>query len=169
MYTHTEMLAAPLNWPLHNDKRCLLKQVHCYSDLHVLDTHTSAWSSPPTDGPTPSARAGANQQHMQCTVHAPMLVLQHAILAVQGLMRPGCSVLGQLTESATMWQGMRVRCWATHGTSLAAATTQLVVQTSWHWTWPRSRPTQQQMSARRPTARGTLIRRSCPRSPGHMW
>jgi hypothetical protein len=66
-------------------------------------------------------------------------------------------------------QGMRALYWATHGTSLAAATTRLVVQTSWHWTWPRLRPTLQQMSARRPTARGTLIPRSRPRSPGHMW
>lgn len=32
--------------------------VHCFSDLHVLDTHTGAWSTPPTEGPTPSSRAG---------------------------------------------------------------------------------------------------------------
>lgn len=37
-----------------------IQQVHCFSDLHVLDTHTGQWSGPPTQGPVPSARAGAH-------------------------------------------------------------------------------------------------------------
>ena len=70
---------AAKNMVQHPSVRCLLlrlvlwpaAQVHCFNDLHVLDTQTGAWSRPSTSESLPSARAGGSR--MCCMCHNPLL------------------------------------------------------------------------------------------------